>query len=269
MKPPISYYGAKNNMLPHILPLIPNHKVYVEPFFGSGAVFWAKPKSKVEVINDINDNLINFYRVMKTDFEALQREIECTLHSRSQWDRAKEIYLNPDKYDAVIRAWAMWVQANMSFGNVTLGGWSFSKRNRRHGDGSNSEMIYKKDCFDEYKFRLKWASIECNDAIKVIETWDSEDTFFFFDSPYPESDCGHYNEHKEVYYRLLEALPTIKGKFLMSSYPSDELNAVREAMGLNTKDVVKALSVDGRRKETKTKTECLSWNYSEPQLKLF
>ena len=253
-------------MLPHILPLIPNHKVYVEPFFGSGAVFWAKPKSKVEVINDINDNLINFYRVMKTDFEALQREIECTLHSRSQWDRAKEVYLNPDRYDAVLRAWALWVGANMSFGNNIFSGWAFSKD---ESIGKTITLIG-----DKYKFnlcidRLNTCYIECNDAIKVIETWDSEDTFFFLDSPYPESDCGHYNEHKEVYYRLLEALPTIKGKFLMSSYPSDELNAVRDAMGLNAKDVVKTLSVDGRRKETKTKTECLSWNYSEPQLKLF
>jgi len=263
MKPPISYYGAKNNMLPHILPLIPQHKVYVEPFFGSGAVFWAKPKSKVEVINDINDNLINFYRVMKTDFEALQREIECTLHSRSLYEKSKEIYLNPDKYDAVIRAWALWVQASMSFSGQILNGFGFQSEPEKLG------YFGKKDRFSDYESTLKYTCIECNDAIKVIETWDSEDTFFFFDSPYPESDCGHYTEHKEVYYRLLEVLPTIKGKFLMSSYPSDELNAVREAMGLNTKDVVKALSVDGRRKETKTKTECLSWNYSEPQLKLF
>lgn len=54
MKTPISYYGGKQNMLKRILPLIPRHTQYVEPFFGGGAVFWAKPESEVEVVNDIN-----------------------------------------------------------------------------------------------------------------------------------------------------------------------------------------------------------------------
>lgn len=62
-KTPISYYGGKQAMLKKILPLIPDHVVYVEPFFGGGAVFFAKDKSEVEIINDYNSNVANFYRV--------------------------------------------------------------------------------------------------------------------------------------------------------------------------------------------------------------
>jgi DNA adenine methylase len=61
MKTPISYYGGKQKMIPHILPLIPEHKIYVEPFFGGGAIFFAKEPSKIEVINDIDKRVYNFW----------------------------------------------------------------------------------------------------------------------------------------------------------------------------------------------------------------
>ena len=65
MRPALIYYGGKQNMLSHILPLIPKHKCYVEPFCGGAAVFFAKDKSSNEILNDNNNNLINFYRILK------------------------------------------------------------------------------------------------------------------------------------------------------------------------------------------------------------
>ena len=65
LKTPISYYGGKQNMLKHILTLVPEHKIYIEPFFGGGSLFWAKEPAKCEVINDVNMNLVNFYQVLK------------------------------------------------------------------------------------------------------------------------------------------------------------------------------------------------------------
>lgn len=61
MKTPISYYGGKQQMLKHILPVIPKHEVYCEPFFGGGAVFWGKEPVKAEIINDVNGMVSNFY----------------------------------------------------------------------------------------------------------------------------------------------------------------------------------------------------------------
>ncbi len=68
IKTPISYYGGKQSMLKEILPIIPKHKIYVEPFFGGGAVFWAKEPAVTEVINDTNMRVVNFYEVLKHDF---------------------------------------------------------------------------------------------------------------------------------------------------------------------------------------------------------
>ena len=75
MKTPITYYGGKQKLLPVILPLIPIHKTYTEPFVGGGAVFWAKPKSRTEVINGSNRELINFYECAKNDFVDLEKLI--------------------------------------------------------------------------------------------------------------------------------------------------------------------------------------------------
>ena len=93
MKTPISYYGGKQNMVNSILPLLPNHQQYVEPFFGGGAVFFAKKPSPHEVINDKLDCAITFYRMLKTRFVELQSMIQATLHSESEYKRAKQILM--------------------------------------------------------------------------------------------------------------------------------------------------------------------------------
>ena len=116
MKTPISYYGGKQTLAPIILELIPEHKIYCEPFLGGAAVYFAKKPSKVEVINDTNSELINFYEVVKNDFTALEREIAITLHSRTKHRQAQVIYANPDMFDRIKRAWAVWMLANISYG---------------------------------------------------------------------------------------------------------------------------------------------------------
>jgi len=88
LKTPITYYGGKQSMAQTILPLIPDHNVYVEPFFGGGAIFFAKEQSRVEVINDINGEIVNFYKVVCTDFWKLNEMIQSTLHSHQQYDEA-------------------------------------------------------------------------------------------------------------------------------------------------------------------------------------
>lgn len=88
MKTPISYYGGKQGMLRHILPLIPPHDLYTEVFAGGAAVLFAKEPVKINVINDLNGELVNFYRTTVSHFEELRREILRTLHSREQHDVA-------------------------------------------------------------------------------------------------------------------------------------------------------------------------------------
>lgn len=95
MKTPISYYGGKQTMLKHIMPLIPTHSIYTEAFCGGAAVLYAKPPVAAEIINDINGELINFYCVAKAYPQLLIEEISKTLHARDHYNRANTIYNSP------------------------------------------------------------------------------------------------------------------------------------------------------------------------------
>jgi len=102
MKTPITYWGGKQQLAQTILKLIPDHKQYNEPFFGGGAIFFAKKPAEVEFINDINGEMINFYRTLKLDFDQLKTEIDCTLHSEFQHKQAKGIYTSPLDHNSIM-----------------------------------------------------------------------------------------------------------------------------------------------------------------------
>jgi len=109
MKTPITYYGGKQRMLRHILPLIHKHRIYAEPFVGGAAVFFAKPPSPIEIINDTNRQLITFYEIAKTQYQKLKKKIDATLHSRENHSYARIIYDNARFFGKVDIAWSVWV----------------------------------------------------------------------------------------------------------------------------------------------------------------
>ena len=128
MKTPISYYGGKQNLVNTILPLIPKHTTYIEPFIGGGAIFWAKNKSDVEIINDNNRELINFYEGAQNEFVELEKMVRISLHSRSIHNDATVIYNNPHMFSRIKRAWAVWVLATQSFSAMFDGSWGYDRQ---------------------------------------------------------------------------------------------------------------------------------------------
>ena len=123
MKPALTYYGGKQKMTSVILPLIPEHLLYNEPFAGGAAILFAKEPSEMEVLNDTNRELINFYQVVQNDFVSLEKKIRITLHSRSLHKDARVIYENPHLFTSLDRAWAVWVLASQSFSSMLDGSW--------------------------------------------------------------------------------------------------------------------------------------------------
>jgi DNA adenine methylase len=101
MRPPLTYYGGKQRLVKFILPKIPPHTLYVEPFLGGGAIFWNKEPSKGEVLNDVNGEIINFYQVAKTKFKLLNAEIQNTLHSRMLHRKAYLIHEFPELFSDI------------------------------------------------------------------------------------------------------------------------------------------------------------------------
>lgn len=275
-KTPITYYGGKQTLCATIINMMPAHKIYCEPFFGGGAVFWSKGKSYLEVINDKNDRLITFYRAVKDDilFVELYEKVQATLDSESLWRKAKYIYDNydPSKHSKTDIAWAVWVTTNMSYASTPSGGWKWCNGTSGSHSGRTFRN-YREQFTTKIHSRLEEVQISCRDALDVIRERDTFDTFFYLDPPYPNAEQKHYHGYKFAdMEELLRLLSTIKGKFILSNYKSSLLKEYIEKnkwsylvkkMALKTTNFHNHKAFNSQR----MKEEVLVYNYNlEPKL---
>lgn len=281
MRTPITYYGGKQLLADTIISLMPEHKIYVEPFFGGGAVFFKKKPSYLEVINDINDNIVNFYQVCQNNakFDYLSSMIHSTLFCEAAYLHAKAIWNRYQPADDVTRAWAVWVVTNYSFNATPYGGWKWDMGTA----GSHSGIVAanKRNAFTEEVFsRLEYVQISCRDAVEVIAQRDTPDTFFYLDPPYVGSDQKHYHGYGEAELKvLLDSLQCCKGKFILSMFANDTMLAYAERNGWHVivKDMackVANLRISPGNPNTRRKQEYLLMNYEpsvlgDQQTKLF
>jgi DNA adenine methylase len=255
-KTPISYYGGKQSMLGKILPLIPAHVVYVEPFFGGGAVFWAKDKSDVEVINDLNGHVVNFYKQLKNRPDELIKLVESTPYARSSYKQAMVVYNAPYLFDELTRAWAFWVATIQGFSNK-IGSWRCAQnRNKECKLLENKKELISEQTSE----RLKFVQIESKDAVQLIKRHDAPEVFFYLDPPYVDSNQGHYGGYTQDHFNeLLEALRGIKGKFLLSSYPNQRLKELTDSEGWNS--IGNNMPLSASNQSGRRKVEMLTFNY--------
>lgn len=220
----------------------------------------------MEVINDTNKELINFYRVVQHDFVSLEKEIQITLHSRDLFRKASVIFNNPDMFSEIKRAWAVWTLAAQGFASILDGSWGFDVKKST----TTHKITNKRNGFTpELAIRLQNTQIECTDALRIIRSRDSIDSFFYCDPPYYNSDCGHYDGYSlEDFEALLKLLSEVSGKFLLSSYPSPILTQYTKKMGWNTITIDMNVTVaNNSGKQGKAKKEVLTTNYPIERLK--
>jgi len=163
MKTPLSYYGGKQQLASKIVSLIPEHKIYCEPFIGGAAVFFRKAPSEVEIIN--------FYEVLQRDFSALQYEISISLHSRKLHQHARVVYENPDMFDRIKRTWAVWMLGNCSFDNNFIAGFGYDRTG-----AETRKLAHKRSTFtEEIAIRLQngWLVQTVEDTKKVYLSQES------------------------------------------------------------------------------------------------
>ncbi len=266
MRTPITYYGGKQRIAREIISMMPGHKLYCEPFFGGGAVFFEKPKSGIEVINDHDNNLINFYSCVQNRFEELQELIRQTLHSETLYYHAKDIWNKRVDANDIEKAWAVWLITNGSFAGSMHGGWKWC--NGTSGGQSATMIMNKRNEFSEQLHkRLERVQISCRDALRVIQDRDGKDTFFYLDPPYPGCYQQHYSgyTHKDLF-ELLQLLTTIKGKFILSNYWCQTLRYHILKHGWNHKSIEVSLRMTNlgrgeREKGIQKRTEILVYNY--------
>ena len=256
LKTPISYYGGKQQLSQIILNLLPAHELYCEPFCGGAAIFFAKEPALVEIINDTNREIINFFKMAQTDFTSLEKLVRITMHSRSQHHDAHVIYNNPHMFSEIKRAWAVWVLANQSVNSIIDNSWGYERKTNKITQKTTNKKI---QFTEDIAIRLQNVQIECADAIYIIKSRDCENAFFYCDPPYINTCQGHYDGYTEDDYRkLLDTLSTIKGKFLLSSFPSDILTEYIKKHGWISEEIVMRCTASKSRKK---KTEVLTRNY--------
>lgn len=257
LKTPISYYGGKQTMLRHILPLIPAHISYTEAFAGGLALLFAKEPSELETVNDVNGELINFYQVCKTDFNELAMELHCTLHSRSLHEYSDFIYNHPWHFSKIERAKALWILSKMSFASKLDGSFGYDKAK----NSMPKKIDFAIQNFDDKIWeRLRRVTIECTDALRIISSRDTKDTFHFVDPPYIGSDLGHYKGYTEYdFEQLLKLLTRIQGKFMLTMFPHSLLENYIKEYGWRVIEVERTISASrvSRRKQV----ELIVMNY--------
>lgn len=215
-------------MVHHLLPLLPPHTVYCEPYAGGASLFFARERPAPtnthyyhEVLNDHDQRLITVYRVCQdaTTRHALLDRLTYTPYARAEYAKALAIIRRGwDEADDVTRAWAMVVSLQQSFANKLNAGWGV----RVAGRNGAASWANWRETLPLLMERLRDVHLECDDALAVIRRWDSPQTLFYGDPPYPGADQGHYQGFTKADLKaLVETLETCQGSVLLSGYASD------------------------------------------------
>ncbi len=161
-------------------------------------------------------------------------------------------------FDRVKRAWAVWMLAQSSYGSMLDGSFNYDRFGK-----ISSKLQNKRESFSiDYAVRLQQAQIECCDALRIIKSRDTSETFFYLDPPYVGYDQGHYDGYtQEDFDALLRLLEGLQGKFLLSSFRNKVLTDFSERKRWETVEIKMACSMTNRFKNTKGKIEVLTANY--------
>lgn len=218
----IPYIGGKFRQAPWIISLFPPNYTdmcYLEPFAGGLSVFMLKSASKVEVINDLYEDVINLYRVIREDGERLAEAADSLLYSRKIYnDLASEWYKGERPRSDFNKALIFFYLARTSFSgkNHERAGWGYSSQ-------KNQALDYRR-AIEEIEWisnRLRYTQVECNDFESCVKAYDSSNTLIYCDPPFVGTE-GHYGGcakfTEEDHLRLAELLNGCSGKVLLSYY---------------------------------------------------
>lgn len=223
----LKYPGGKGNIVKELVKLVPDHKTYLEPFFGAGSLFFVKEPSKIETINDIDGDVINLFAVIKEKSAELARTLLVTPYSRDVYDDATSDEGSTDVQRAVsflVRCW----QGYGSRGASCKVGFKT--------DVAGRESMYA--LWDWYGLpervieaaeRLRKVQIENRPAVELIRAYNNKDTFMYLDPPYlfETRSSGNQYTHEMSdtdHDDLLDAILQSKAKVMVSGYDSELYN---------------------------------------------
>lgn len=230
LAPPFAYYGGKTTLAERIVDVLPPHRHYVEPFAGSLAVLLAKPASRMETVNDLDGNLMTFWRVLRDRPDDLTRVCALTPHSRDEHQAAYDL----DGLDDLERARRVWVALTQGRGNtLRRTGWRhFQDPGRR---GSTSMPDYLTAYVGRMRgaaARLAHVSLEARPALELIADYGKHtEVLIYADPPYlgttrSSRQYGVEMSHDEEHQKLADALLACRASVVLSGYSSPLYDAL-------------------------------------------
>lgn len=259
--PAIRYHGGKFRLAPWILDRFPDHRIYVEPFGGAAGVLIQKPRAYSEIYNDLDGDLVNFFRVVQ-DADLRRQLVEAcvfTPYAREEF----EIAWQPAP-DPVERARRLVIRAQMGFGSAgaTKGTTGFRIDTKREYETAQHVWAQYPASLEALGNRLAGVMIENRPAIEVISAHDTGNTLFYVDPPYLHetrcrvsmgTDRGYRHEMTdEDHAALLQALQAVEGMVIVSGYP----NALYDDLLRGWRREDKRARISGGR-GTAIRTECI------------
>ncbi len=260
------WYGGKFSHLNWLLPLLPKATHFCEPFGGSASVLINRDPSPVETYNDMDREVTNFFKVLRNDQEELLRQIGLTPFSRYDFEYAiNNSNGKGEELSDIERARLFYIRARQVRTGLaqtaSKGRWANCLKTSRAGmAGAVSRWLGGVESLEFIATRLLRVQIENDDAVSVIKRYDSDETLFYCDPPYPHESRGDKNAYlfemnNEEHIRLATLLNSVEGKVAISGYDCDLMNKLYSGWNKIIAPTKKALSVKADR------TEILWTNY--------
>lgn len=220
--PPFSYFGGKTRLADRIIPLLPPHRHYVEPFAGSLAVLLAKPRADMETVNDLDGDLMAFWRVLRDRPEDLALAMALTPHSRAEHQAAYDL-TDIDDLELARRVWVLLSQGRG--GTMRRTGWRFYRDPKASTYSFPEYLAAYVNRVPPCAERLAGVSLECRDALEVIADYGQHaDVLLYCDPPYVGSTRSANYRHEMTadgkHREVADALQRCKAAVVVSGYHS-------------------------------------------------
>jgi len=254
--------GGKLRLVPHLLPMIPEHTCYVEVFGGGAALLLNKPRSPLEAYNDVDGELVNLFEVVRDDVDIFLRRADLLLYSRELFERWKQDLKNGNMpRDRVERAVRFWYLIRSSFAGKVGHGWGF---NRTAPRGLAHSIFSALADIRRVHERLKGVEIDHLDFRRCIDYRDAPSSFLYVDPPYLGTEdyrLGKFTlqDHRD----LAGLLRNAESKWLLTVGDRPELRGLYRGFPRRAVRVMISSEkvIGGKRKPL---TNLIIWNYELP-----
>lgn len=251
-KPIIPWPGGKRRLAKQLFNKFPEHSCYVEVFAGAAALYFLKEPAKVEIINDINGELVNLYRIVQNHLEEFVQQFKWALSSREIFEWQK--MTRPETLTDIQRAARFYYLQKLAFG-AKVEGQTFGTATKAR---PKLNLLRIEEDLSTAHLRLVGTCIENLEWQRIIEKYDRAHTLFYLDPPYWNTEGYGVEFGLEQYHQMADLAKSVKGSVIISI---NDHPAMREAFnGLHTESADIRYTVGGMTRSKTTSKEMILWN---------